>query len=237
MTRLGARPPARPPSTPDARTRSQATSPIRSSPVSTEPGSGDRRGAFRGGSGRFKGRVQRAEEPARLQGKRAGKRCSPDRIGAGRSLHGKEAVPGSSPGEGLNTCRSAVLEDYRVPLDQGRARKVGSQAIRATLKTPRRSQPSPIQRSISLQRRGSTRRPRPGYSKLAGKGGEIGNPTAGRALGTGFGDRSRGLFKWRRGGWRRRVVSRSFGRGTGGARVLRARSPCAATPRRGSGRR
>jgi hypothetical protein len=33
----------------------------------------------------------------------------------------------------------------------------------------------------------------------------------------------------------RRVVRRSFGRGTAGARVPRVRSPCAATPRHGSG--
>jgi hypothetical protein len=39
------------------------------------------------------------------------------------------------------------------------------------------------------------------------------------------------------GAQRRRVVSRSFGRRIAGARVLRARSPCAATPRHGSGRR
>ncbi len=25
--------------------------------------------------------------------------------------HGKEAVPGSSPGEGLNTCKTAVVDD------------------------------------------------------------------------------------------------------------------------------
>jgi hypothetical protein len=36
---------------------------------------------------------------------------------------------------------------------------------------------------------------------------------------------------------RRRVIDRSFGRGTAGVRVLQARSPCAATPRHGSGRR
>src|SRR5262249_44216976 len=43
-----------------------------------------------------------------------------------RILHGKEAVPGSSPGEGLNTCKSAVSEERGVPLDHGGARKVGS---------------------------------------------------------------------------------------------------------------
>jgi hypothetical protein len=39
----------------------------------------------------------------------------------GLSLDGKAAVPGSSPGEGLNTCKSAISEDYGVPLDQGGA--------------------------------------------------------------------------------------------------------------------
>jgi hypothetical protein len=34
-------------------------------------------------------------------------------------LHGKEAVPGSSPGEGLTPCKSAVFDEWRVPLDQG----------------------------------------------------------------------------------------------------------------------
>src|SRR6266511_290336 len=37
-------------------------------------------------------------------------------------FHGKEAVPGSSPGEGLITCKAAVFCDYRVPLDEGGAR-------------------------------------------------------------------------------------------------------------------
>jgi hypothetical protein len=32
-----------------------------------------------------------------------------------RNLHGKEAVPGSSPGEGLNTCKTGLFDDYRVP--------------------------------------------------------------------------------------------------------------------------
>ena len=34
-----------------------------------------------------------------------------------QNLHGKEAVPGSSPGEGLNTCKSAIFDDYRAPLE------------------------------------------------------------------------------------------------------------------------
>jgi hypothetical protein len=39
-------------------------------------GSGDRFEALWGGSGSFKGRVQRREKPARLQGKRSIKRVS-----------------------------------------------------------------------------------------------------------------------------------------------------------------
>jgi hypothetical protein len=64
-------------------------------------GSGDRFEAFRDGSGPFKGRVLDAKKPARLRGKRAAKRPSSDHIAAGRSLHGKEGVDGSSPSEGL----------------------------------------------------------------------------------------------------------------------------------------
>src|SRR5215211_5908205 len=32
-----------------------------------------------------------------------------------QNLHGKEAVPGSSPGGGLNTCKAALFQNYRVP--------------------------------------------------------------------------------------------------------------------------
>src|SRR5262245_58421612 len=39
-------------------------------------GFGDRFGDFRGGSGSFKGRVQRADKPGGMQGKRASKRRS-----------------------------------------------------------------------------------------------------------------------------------------------------------------
>ena len=41
------------------------------------------------------------------------------RIAAARILHGKEAVPGSNPGEGLNTCKSAYSEKCGVPPDHG----------------------------------------------------------------------------------------------------------------------
>src|SRR5436309_9084103 len=33
------------------------------------------------------------------------------------NFHGKEAVPGSSPGEGLNTCKTALFDNCRVPPD------------------------------------------------------------------------------------------------------------------------
>jgi hypothetical protein len=39
-------------------------------------GFGDRFGDFRGGSGSFKGRVQQADKPGEMQGKRASKRRS-----------------------------------------------------------------------------------------------------------------------------------------------------------------
>jgi hypothetical protein len=61
---------------------------------------GDRFGALRGGSRSFKARVERAQKLVRLQGKRATKRLS-QVIAAGRILHGKEAVGGSSPPEGF----------------------------------------------------------------------------------------------------------------------------------------
>jgi hypothetical protein len=38
------------------------------------------------------------------------------------NLYGKEAVPGSSPGEGLNTCKTALFHNYRVPPESGRGR-------------------------------------------------------------------------------------------------------------------
>jgi hypothetical protein len=53
-------------------------------------GFGDRFGDFRGGSGSFKGRVQRADKSGEMQGKRASKR-----------RYGKEGVDGSSPSEGF----------------------------------------------------------------------------------------------------------------------------------------
>jgi hypothetical protein len=53
---------------------------IRVTSVSAEPalgmGFGDRFGDFRGGSGSFKGRVQQADKPGEIQGKRASKRRS-----------------------------------------------------------------------------------------------------------------------------------------------------------------
>jgi len=56
---------------------------------------------------------------SRLAGKRALASAFIDRVAEARILHGKEAVPGSSPGEGLHTCKSPHFEHCRVPPDQG----------------------------------------------------------------------------------------------------------------------
>jgi hypothetical protein len=74
-------------------------------------GSGDRFKAFRGCSGVFRGGGAATGENGRIAGKALYQARFPDHVGAGRNLHGKEAVPGSSPGEGLNTCKSAVFVD------------------------------------------------------------------------------------------------------------------------------
>jgi hypothetical protein len=68
-------------------------------------------------------------------------------------LHGKEAVPGSSPGEGLNTCKTALCHNYRVPPESGRGR--GS-SRRQPRKLPRKSRSCPLQQSTSVLRRAST---------------------------------------------------------------------------------
>ncbi|MGH8514992.1 MAG: hypothetical protein ACREV8_13835 [Gammaproteobacteria bacterium] len=78
-------------------------------------------GQVRGFSGRLRvrqGRGAASRETCRTAGKALYQAPSRDHIAARRILHGKEAVPGSSPGEGLNTCKSAILSDYRAPLDQ-----------------------------------------------------------------------------------------------------------------------
>ena len=67
----------------------------------------------------FQGRGAATGENARIAGKPLYQAHSPGRLAARRILHGKEAVPGSSPGEGLNTCNSALFVNYRVPRDQG----------------------------------------------------------------------------------------------------------------------
>jgi hypothetical protein len=89
-------------------------------------GFGDRFEVFRGGSGCLKERVSLANELAELQGKRDSKRWFPHRVDTGRILHGKEAVPGSSPGEGLNTCKSALFQTTEpLSMKEGLAGRVG----------------------------------------------------------------------------------------------------------------
>ncbi len=85
--------------------------------------SGDRSwgqvGGFSGGLRAHQGRGAAGSESRAVAGKSCKQAllvCLPP---AARNLHGKEAVPGSSPGEGLNTCKSPHFEDCRVPPDQG----------------------------------------------------------------------------------------------------------------------
>src|SRR5262245_48074268 len=59
----------------ESQTRSTGTN-LATAPDGTTPTLTDRFEAFRGGSGLLKGRVQEAEKPGRLQGKRATKRLS-----------------------------------------------------------------------------------------------------------------------------------------------------------------
>src|ERR671934_363320 len=61
-----------------------------------------------------------------------------------KGAHGKEAVPGSSPGESLNTCKSAPFEEYGVPPDHGGARESERRSVRAELKTLCKSRSGPI---------------------------------------------------------------------------------------------
>jgi hypothetical protein len=83
-------------------------------------------------------------ETTRIAGKARYQAPSRHHIAASRSLHGKEAVPGSSPGEGLNTCKSAFFHHYRVPPDHGGPRKSDHRAIRAAVKNPCKSGACPI---------------------------------------------------------------------------------------------
>jgi hypothetical protein len=84
-------------------------------------GSGDRCRDSEGDSG-----VSEAGMLSALTAENAGKMASrapfrPTAV-AQRILHGKEAVPGSSPGEGLNICKTALFHNYRVPPESGRGR-------------------------------------------------------------------------------------------------------------------
>ena len=71
-------------------------------------------------TGGNRSQIEQAQEPPK-QAKTVAVGCDQLRFRA----HGKEAVPGSSPGEGLNTCKSALSEDSRVPLVQGGTRTSG----------------------------------------------------------------------------------------------------------------
>jgi hypothetical protein len=84
-------------------------------------GSGDRCRDSEGDSG-----VSEAGMLSALTAENAGKMASrapfrPTAV-AQRILHGKEAVPGSSPGEGLSICKTALFHNYRVPAESGRGR-------------------------------------------------------------------------------------------------------------------
>jgi hypothetical protein len=81
--------------------------------------------------------VLHAEKPGELQGKRATTRICEIHVAAGNSLHGKEAALGSSPGEGFNTCKSPVFDDYRVPLRKAGARGRVSHDLKNSLQIAR----------------------------------------------------------------------------------------------------
>lgn len=101
---------------------------------------------------------------ARLAGEARRRRRLRERIVAVRSLHGKEAVPGSSPGEGLNTCKSAISEDCGVPLDHGEPGSSQREGAENSLQIKL----CLAQRSTSLRGRDSTWRPWPAGPKVAG---------------------------------------------------------------------
>ena len=85
-------------------------------------------GQVQGSSGRLgalREELRRIEELRSVAEKERSQALFIGRFAEARILHGKEAVPGSSPGEGLNTCKSALSEDSRVPLVQGGTRTSG----------------------------------------------------------------------------------------------------------------
>jgi hypothetical protein len=105
--------------------------------------SGDRSwGQVRGFSGRVRvvrGRGAAGEQRTAVAGKRCKQALLLRPSPAARILHGKEAVPGSSPGEGLNTCKKAHFAKCRVPPDQGGARESARRSARARPKSPCKS--------------------------------------------------------------------------------------------------
>jgi hypothetical protein len=108
------------------------------------------------------------------------------------SLDGKEAVPGSSPGEGLNTCKSrffTITESLLITEGLGRS-------SRPDARTPCKSPPDLTRQSTSLQWVGLD-----GLAADGDHGKSLENAKTGpchcgarRTLGTGFGEQ-----KWPRG--------------------------------------
>jgi hypothetical protein len=80
----------------------------------------------------LRGKGERDRENPVVQRIRGGKPI-PGILRPSRNLDGKEAAPGSSPGEGLNTCKSGVFGEWRVPLDQGGPRGRADQRLEDSL--------------------------------------------------------------------------------------------------------
>src|SRR4029450_12861214 len=92
-------------------------------PPTTSAGSPGARfwGQVRGSLGRLRvlqGKSAAEGETSQIAGKALYQARFPHHLTAGRDLHGKEAVPGSSPGEGLNTCKTALFDNCRVPIKE-----------------------------------------------------------------------------------------------------------------------
>src|SRR6266516_6342790 len=88
-----------------------------SSAAASSPGSVGARswGQVGGWPGRLRalqGRDAATGNTGSIAGKALDQALIPDAVAARRILHGKEAVPGSSPGEGLNTCKPALFHNY-----------------------------------------------------------------------------------------------------------------------------
>jgi hypothetical protein len=116
-------------------------------------------GQVRGSSRRLKvlqGKGGTSAETSQIAGKARYQAPFPGHKAAGRILHGKEAVPGSSPGEGLSTCKSATFEYCRAPLHQGGALGSSRPGSARRAKTPWKPQPRPTPRGTSVTRRFSS---------------------------------------------------------------------------------